>query len=749
MEHHEERDWTAQPPPLPPRDEAPITLRSDAWPDVAPSGHPVEYLPPPRPEAFENLPLGKGQRTPPAAPADVRPPPYQPPEWLGGAVAARPPGAPTSWPGATEYLAAVQDPAALVDPELRSATVAMGQMGVPAAATGQNAVVMQMVGAAGPLAVRCYTRDPGNAATRYTAIERHRQQSGLPGFVPARWSAEAIVVQGVARPAVVMPWVPGVPLNVAVADRLHRPDLLSGLAVGWLALVDQMRAAGVAHGDLQSGNVLVAPDESIRLVDLDSTWLPELSHAPPNEVGHPNFQHPARSTGDWGPEVDTFSGAVIFLSLRALAADPSLWRYHSGENLVLGADDLARPGDTPLWHELAGSSDPDVRRMASVISRAAAQPRPPVGGSSHLLARAVEQVAPTVVPPAPSLAPPPVVSIDTAGDWWDAAKEPAVVSSVVDSGAGPSAPRAPSSSSFGGALGRNSVVSGLFAGLLAGIVASLIQGWIAPSLPVRASTGVLVVCVAMLMGGLMSAWPMLTAGVWDEAAKRITVGAGLALVIGAVALLLGNAFFLATAAPEDGPIGAGVIAVVWAIVAGGVGLSIGLPRSLRAAGSGLVGGLVGGLIGGGLFGVIADPWSVSTTDLQNILYVNGRDASTWISVALTAGIIGLAIGSVDRVTRRAWVEVIEGRLKGRETILDKRSNRLGQGAACEVVMRGDTAVREVHAVIDLSAPQTVLQALGPVLIDGEQVQGRGVLLDGAIIQIGGSFVKYHEKSRAT
>jgi hypothetical protein len=110
-----------------------------------------------------------------------------------------------------------------------------------------------------------------------------------------------------------------------------------------------MMACGVAHGDLQHGNVLVTREGELRLIDFDGVLLFDPASgahltAPPTEVGHPNYQHPQRiEDGHVSRFVDTFSALLVHTSLRALVTDPGLWAFHRGENLVLEQRDLFEP----------------------------------------------------------------------------------------------------------------------------------------------------------------------------------------------------------------------------------------------------------------------------------------------------------------------------------------------------------------------------------------------------------------------
>jgi hypothetical protein len=277
------------------------------------------------------------------------------------------------WPTATDYVAAVQAPAATFHhdgiAELRPRP---GLMGLPAATTGQNAIVFDTDGPRGRTALRCFTSVPARGDDAYRRLEA----MDLPDvLVPVRWHADAIEISGARWPVVTMPWIVGDPLNRWVGDNIHRPARVAELADAWVEACRIMPACGIAHGDLQHGNVLVTPDAQLRLIDFDGVLLFDPatgSHltGPPTEVGHPNYQHPQRiEEGHVSRYVDTFSALLIHTSLRALVNDPGLWSAHRGENLVLSQRDLFEPESSDVFARLRASDDPLVARSADLLAR--------------------------------------------------------------------------------------------------------------------------------------------------------------------------------------------------------------------------------------------------------------------------------------------------------------------------------------------------------------------------------------------
>jgi hypothetical protein len=119
-------------------------------------------------------------------------------------------------------------------------------------------------------------------------------------------------------------------------------------------MVLDLQSARIAHGDLQHGNVVITA-RGIVLVDYDGMFVPGLSGRPSGEDGHRNFQHPRRTGADFGPELDNFSAWAVYLSLLALAEDPTLWSRVAAagdERLLLAQSDYENPARSDAFDEM-------------------------------------------------------------------------------------------------------------------------------------------------------------------------------------------------------------------------------------------------------------------------------------------------------------------------------------------------------------------------------------------------------------
>ena len=281
----------------------------------------------------------------------------------------------TNWPTPNAYCAAVQNPRnCFTDAGFHGGRIVCDHLGLPKVSSGNFAVVFELELPAESYAVKCFTRQIRDQQQRYAAITRFLAGRPYPSLVAFRYVPQGIRLGGALFPLLTMAWVEGELLHQYVERRLGEPALLRDLAEQWRGVVGGLRTLGVAHGDLQHRNILVT-DGLVRLVDYDGMFVPALRGKAPDERGNDHFQHPNRTKQDYDERVDQFAALVIYLSLRALAADPQLWaQFHTGENLVLSRGDFVTPGATPVWQRLTASSDQEVRRLAEVLGHACAGP---------------------------------------------------------------------------------------------------------------------------------------------------------------------------------------------------------------------------------------------------------------------------------------------------------------------------------------------------------------------------------------
>ncbi len=277
-----------------------------------------------------------------------------------------------NWPPASDYQDAIQNPATCFhDPELKTGRVAVNKLGLPRVASGNFASVYEMLNGTHRWAVRCFLRQGEDQQNRYALLSLYLSRLAVPGLVEFSYLQEGIRARGKWFPVVKMEWVEGETLTTYVQKNLFKPDRLRNLALQWRGLIARLRQHKIAHADLQHGNVLVSPQEQLRLVDYDGMFIPSLRGRRSSELGHINYQHPKRTPDDYDERLDNFSALVIYTGLMALSLEPNLWkRFDTGENLLFTAQDFRLPEKSVLLTYLQQHADPGLRTLAATLTKA-------------------------------------------------------------------------------------------------------------------------------------------------------------------------------------------------------------------------------------------------------------------------------------------------------------------------------------------------------------------------------------------
>jgi serine/threonine protein kinase len=279
---------------------------------------------------------------------------------------------PKNWPSARYFTEAIQCPSICFShPLLRSTLPAVDRLGMPLVTSGQFAYVYKLksVNGGGDFAVRCFRGYLGDRDQRYRAIQDHLHSSPVSYLSDFSYAPEGILVGGNRFPILFMQWIEGPTLDLYLGEMLHRPDVLQHLCQEWLRLLSSLRASGVAHGDLQHGNIIVEHGQ-LRLVDHDGIYVPKMAGWTASEVGHQHYQHPHRTAQQFDDKLDNFSSLVIYLSLLSLAEQPGLWQEHHDENLLFTKNDFADPASSPLFKKIK-ELGPEHARLAEVLEKAA------------------------------------------------------------------------------------------------------------------------------------------------------------------------------------------------------------------------------------------------------------------------------------------------------------------------------------------------------------------------------------------
>jgi serine/threonine protein kinase len=276
------------------------------------------------------------------------------------------------WPSARHFTEAIQCPSiCFAHPHLRNTLPAVDRLGMPLVTSGQFAYVYKLksMNGNGDFAVRCFRGYLGDRDQRYRAIQEHLRTSPVGYLSEFSYAPEGILVNGNRFPILFMKWIEGPTLDLYIREMLHRQDVLLHLSEEWLRLLSSLQTSGIAHGDLQHGNIIVEHGQ-LRLVDHDGIYVTRMSGWVASEVGHQHYQHPRRDAQHFDAKLDSFSSLVIYLSLLSLAERPELWSEYHDENLIFTKTDFMDPASSSLFKKIK-EIGPEHSRLADVLAEAA------------------------------------------------------------------------------------------------------------------------------------------------------------------------------------------------------------------------------------------------------------------------------------------------------------------------------------------------------------------------------------------
>jgi hypothetical protein len=265
-------------------------------------------------------------------------------------------------PRGDEYNVAVQNPKiAFTDADLKSSSVEETPLGLPKPYSGGFTITYKLSNHQKGWAVRCFHRDIQDLQRRYQAIGNFLSKTTSQYFVEAQYLAEGIKVNGKGYPVIKMLWLEGEPLNIYLTKAYTQKAKIEKLLVDFVNLINELERFGIAHGDLQHGNIIVKNDK-LFLIDYDGMYFPELATLRTNEIGHINYQHPKRSASHYNQYIDRFSAIVIYIGLKAISLNANLWKkYDNSENLLFKSQDFADLQHSQLIKDL--SAIPEIKPL--------------------------------------------------------------------------------------------------------------------------------------------------------------------------------------------------------------------------------------------------------------------------------------------------------------------------------------------------------------------------------------------------
>lgn len=274
----------------------------------------------------------------------------------------------SKYPQGDEYFQALQVPhLSFYDLELKNSEVEQDIMG-PRPRSGNYANIYHLFNQEKAWAVRCFTKDVAQLQERYQAIGNFIINNPHEALVNATCLMQGIKVNSEVYPIIKMDWIEGSSLSDYISNcvKNNNLDAISYLIASFRKTIFFLEKHNVAHGDLQTENILVTSSQKLHLVDYDGFYIPELKNLKSTEIGHSNFQHPniPDDGSYYDAKMDRFPAIVIFLGLSAVIQNNILWnKYNSGDNILFKRKDFNNLQNSKLFAELDSIPDFKFNRL--------------------------------------------------------------------------------------------------------------------------------------------------------------------------------------------------------------------------------------------------------------------------------------------------------------------------------------------------------------------------------------------------
>lgn len=268
----------------------------------------------------------------------------------------------------------------ILDPKLSGYNTIDGVIG-PECYSGGFCLVYPVSNGTSKYAFRVWHTEIEGIKDRLKKISVYLAAHPLPYFVEFEYVNDALRVvdddgNTQAIDGVRMEWVNGQNLVAYIDSIISDPSTtetekkqrIISLASDFRKMVKSLHEVDIAHGDLQHGNIIIASDGSIKLVDYDSVYVPTFTKEQQVTSGMAAYQHPCRRNQMFlaSKTDDYFSEQIIYLSLLCFAEDLSLWEpieERDEYSLLFTEADLSSIQNSAIYKYVSQFNNPEIRQL--------------------------------------------------------------------------------------------------------------------------------------------------------------------------------------------------------------------------------------------------------------------------------------------------------------------------------------------------------------------------------------------------
>ena len=323
-----------------------------------------------------------------------------------------------NWPGHNDYDVAIKNHHKTFPPEYKNGDFVLQNVHpIPIREVGGFAIAYKFKrNDEEELAIRVF-QEKGfskKRGERFKKISKFFQDENIlekiPSLVSFQFKSEAITLKNIRIkdengrietkpeikfPLIEMQWIKGQNMGNYINKIFDDKQKMIQLSEKMRDVFRDLENNGVSHGDIAPENIIITPKEEIKLIDYDGFFIPQFRGDAPVEEGHTEFQHHSRGNSNikdypvYDEKLDRFSALVTYLSLKAIAHDPSFKNFIDNDKvLCFTKDDFMKikNGEKPeIIIELEKTKDGLICDLTDELIKSCKEDRPNIRSLEEII----------------------------------------------------------------------------------------------------------------------------------------------------------------------------------------------------------------------------------------------------------------------------------------------------------------------------------------------------------------------------